>query len=798
MRLISACRPPDRAEVKMLSGVQIMRAGLAFCTGVAAFHLMRVMPPSWIGMAIALPVAVLAWRIAWLRLPFFSLLGALWAQIHACTLLCAPFPDDLARVPLVIEGRIASIPAHAGDSTRFLFQVERTLLKGDFLPFDGLIRLSWYDDAPELMTGERWRLPVRLKPRHGYANPGGFDFERWLFEQGVQATGHVHHGDELTRLDRGPGPYWLDRWRQGLANHLARVLGDTSTVGLVQALAIGETSGFPRDDWDVLALTGTTHLVAISGMNVWMIAGIALVTVRWLWSRSIRLTLFLAAPRAAALAGIIAAFGYSGLAGFSVSTQRALVMLAVVLAALVWQRTLRPYHALSMALVGVLVVDPHAVLSFGFWLSFVAVGVLIFNLGHRLPSKDLWTRWGRAQWAVTLGLLPLVLFLFGRISLIAPLVNLVAVPLFTLILLPLVLVASLLSLIPGGEWPLILSAALLGWCMDGLTWFAALPLASVSPSAPPHWAWAVSAVGVLLLLAPRGLPGRWVGLVMVMPLFVARQAGPAPGDAWLTLLDVGQGLAAVIQTSDGNLVFDTGPSYPGGFDTGRAVVAPFLIERGVRRLERLIVSHADRDHAGGSRGLAERVAIGRIQSGEPDELPLPDAEPCLSGDNWVWSGVSFLILYPDDSGEHGNRASCVLRIEAGGRSILLTGDADQRVERMLVDRYGSRLRSDILIAGHHGSASSTSLAFLRAVAPGWVLFSSGYANQFGFPAREVRERVAGLGMRTLDTGVDGAIHVRLGADGTIDGPRGWRQQAGRLWTHRPCIGCESGGFRESR
>jgi competence protein ComEC len=763
-------------------------AGLAFAAGVGGVYLLPELPPlAWSASATGV-AALAAWRRHRMRMPFWLLLGALWAQWHACLLLCAPFPDDLVRAPLIVEGRIASIPADSGLARRFLFEVEQSRHAGEPVPFTGLVRLSWYEDAPPLRAGERWRLPVRLKPRHGLANPGTFDFERWLFEQGVTATGNLRRGEPPERLDAGAGRYWLDRWRQGLAEHLARVLGDAPALPLVQALVIGERSGFDQDDWEVLTRTGTNHLVAISGLHVGLIAGAVFVLVRWIWSRSARLAVWLAAPRAAAVGGLIAALGYSGLAGFAVSTQRALVMIAVVFAALLWQRTLRPYHALMLALLGVLLIDPRAVLSAGLWLSFGAVAVLLFNLGHRLPSRDLWTRWGRAQWAVGIGLLPLLFLIFGRASLIAPPVNLVAVPLFSLLLLPLVLVTSLLSLIPGlgaiSGWPLQWTAALLGWCLDGLAWIAALPWAAMALPERPVWVWPAAGAGALLLLAPRGLPGRWLGVALILPMFVLRVPQPGYGEAWFTLLDVGLGLSAVVRTQEGTLVYDTGPGFPSGFDTGSAVVLPFLAAQGVHRIERLVVSHADRDHAGGLTGLAEGIPIDRIDSGEPAGLDLPGAEPCRAGEGWDWSGVSFRFLHPADDGFRGNDASCVLRIETGGHAILLTGDIQARVERRLARESGEALASDVLIAGHHGSATSTHPEFLDAVAPGLVLFASGYANHFGFPVKEVRERVSARGIPALDTGLAGAIELRLGPDGAVGGPWGWRERAGRFWTHR--------------
>jgi competence protein ComEC len=750
------------------------------------------MPPPWVLSALAVAALGLPWlarpRLA--RPLAAAALGALWALLRVAPLLWSPFPEDLVRAPLVVEGRIVSIPTDTGFAQRFLFQVERTLVEerdaeSAEVDFRGLVRLSWYGGPGDLRAGERWRLPVRLKPPHGFANPGGFDFERWLFEQGVAATGNLRKGVGPLRLDVRPGGQWLTRLRQSLAGHLAGVLGDHPALALVQALTIGERSGFEPGDWEVLTRTGTNHLVAISGLHVGLIATAAFFLMRWLWALSPRLALALAAPRAGALGALAAALVYAGLAGFAVSTQRALIMLAVVLGALFWQRTLRPWHAFSLALVGVLLVDPGAVLSYGAWLSFGAVAVLLFSLGGRLPSRDLWTRWGRAQWAVALGLLPLLLALFGRASLISPLVNLVAVPLFGLVLLPLVLVTSLLSLVPGLSLPLVWTADLLGWCLAGLERVAAWPWAAASLSGRPLWVWGAAGLGVALLLAPRGLPGRWLGLVLALPVLVLRPETPGPGEAWLTLLDVGQGLSAVIRTRDGTLVYDTGPGFDSGFNTGSVVLVPFLQAEGVDRVDVLVLSHADRDHTGGAKGLMSRLAVGRILGGEPAALGLPGAEPCRAGQGWDWAGVRFRFLHPGDLAVEGNDASCVLRVDASGRSILLPGDIGRAVESRLVREQPQALASDVLVAGHHGSATSTSAPFLEAVAPSLVLYSAGYANPFGFPARDVRERVAGRGIATLDTGISGAIDLRLGSDGSIGGPWTWRERAGRMWTHRP-------------
>lgn len=275
----------------------------------------------------------------------------------------------------------------------------------------------------------------------------------------------------------------------------------------------------------------------------------------------------------------------------------------------------------------------------------------------------------------------------------------------------------------------------------------------------------------------------------MLPLVAARPATPGWGEVWFSLLDVGQGQAAVVETLDGILVYDAGPAYPGGFDTGAMMVAPFLRSRGIERIDRLVVSHADRDHAGGAAGLLALVPADDILTGEPARLKLAGAQPCLAGETWVWSGVAFRLLHPKPAelaaGLKGNEASCVLEIRTADQAILLTGDVGARTEERLAEHLGADWRVTVLIAGHHGSATSTSARLLDAARPEWVLFSSGYANQFGFPARAVRERLAARGIPTLNTALDGAIRFRLGPNGWIEAPQGWRTHAGRLWTHRP-------------
>ena len=791
-----------RGRVASSSASGLAPISLGFALGVGGYFLAAEPPPDLAIVALLLLATVgrLLRRISW---PLAALvLGFCWSHLWACALLCNPFPDARAQQDLTIVGRIASLPDVTADRTRFLFAVEQTLDAGAPVPFQGRVRLSWYKDAPQLQAGERWRFRARLKPPHGFLNPGGFDYERWLFRQQVKATGYVRTQDKPQQLAAGAGGYWLSRGRQWLRERLHQALPSGVGAALVPALVIGDRGGLTPAQWSVFSRTGTSHLIAISGLHVGLVSATLFFLVRRLWTWVPGLTLWVAAPTAAAFAALVAAFGYAALAGFSVSTQRALVMLAVVLVAIMAGRTLRASSALAVALGAVLLIDPAAVLDYGFWLSFGAVGVLLYALGWRLGPPGWIARWGAAQWAVALGLLPLLAAFFGSASLIAPLVNLIAVPLFGL-LLPVILVASLVFLLTGWALPLIGVDWLLSQGYALLASAAYLPWASIRLGGRPDWVWLIAGLGALLLLAPRGLPGRWLGLILLLPLWLVQPAAPPPGTLQVSLLDVGQGLAAVIRTHQHTLVYDTGPGFRSGFNTGEAVVAPYLRHLGIQEIDLLMISHADQDHAGGLRGLLASVTARRILSGEPERIKaammseprnppletLPveplSVEPCRRGQRWHWDGVDFAVLHPEDGPEVGNNSSCVLRVSLGDQVLLWPGDAETSVEQLLRQRDGAALRATVLVAGHHGSASSTTQDFLQQVSPALVLFSMGWKNRFGFPAESVRARVVAAGAASLDTASAGAILLKLDAEGGLRlGPL-YRQQADRLWRHHP-------------
>jgi competence protein ComEC len=758
-------------------------AAAAFVGGVLLLQRLPLLPSG--GWLLLFPLCLaLAWRLPRLRLPLFAAVGFLWALAHGLWLAPAALDRDLEARDLLLEGYVAGLPELAPERTLFLFDPVAVSHQGQHQGSLGRVRLSWYGQAPALHVGERWQLRARLKARHGFVNPGGFDYEGWLFQQGLVATGHVRQSAQNLRQSSSAG-YPVQRLRERLRREIRQALGEREDSGMLAALILGDRSGLKPAQWDSFTRTGTNHLVAISGLHIGIVAALFFWLIRRLWPVLGRLPLWLAAPRAAALGALVGATGYAALAGFAVPTQRALIMLLVVMGALLLGRNPRPGNSLGLALLLVTLWDPLAVLSGGFWLSFCAVAAIWYGIGGRVSDAGLWRRWGKVQWMVFLGLAPLLLALFQQISLVAPLVNLLAVPWFSLVLVPLLLLGTLLlfALPPLGVLLLNLGETLLGWTLSSLQWVAQWPLATWQMPQLPGWVWPVAGGAVLLLLAPRGLPGRWLGGILLAPLVLVRPVMPQSGDVWLDLLDVGQGLSAVVRTRHHTLVYDTGPRFSQRFDAASAVLIPFLRSAGLERIDLLILSNADADHAGGAQVLAATLPLGRVLSGEPERLPAVDAAPCMAGERWSWDGVEFQLLHPERAGIwRGNNNSCVLSVENSAGRILFPGDVEAPVEQRLVDAVGQGLSSRILLAPHHGSASSSSPSLVRAVAPEYVLFSTGYRNRYGFPKPAVEARWRAAGAQTLATADSGAISFRLSAAGELTGPILARLERRRRWT----------------
>ncbi|WP_223453164.1 MULTISPECIES: DNA internalization-related competence protein ComEC/Rec2 [unclassified Pseudomonas] len=721
-----------------------MRTGMmALALGLLALRFLPVLPPVWLWLV--LPITGL------MALPFrtyplaFFLFGISWAGANAQWALDDRLSANLDGETRWVEGRVTGLPQNNDGVVRF----ELTDVRSRQAKVPQRMRLAWYD-GPPVNSGERWRLAVKLKRPAGLLNPHAFDYDAWLLAQRIGATGTIKDGDRLREAR------WA--WRDSIRQRLQTVDAQGRTGALI-ALVLGDGAGLSREDWRVLQDTGTVHLLVISGQHIGLLAGVVYLLIAGLARYGVWPHRLPWLPWACALA-FAAALGYGLLAGFEVPVRRACVMIGLVLLWRLRFRHLGAWWPLLLALNAVLLLDPLASLQPGFWLSFAAVAVLIFTFGGRLGPWRWWQTWTRAQWLIAIGLGPLLLVLGLPISLSGPVANLLAVPWISLLVLPPALLGTLLLPLPYvGEGLLWLAGGLIDWLFKGLGLMAG-QLPAWVPTAIPLWIWALGMLGAFLLLMPRGVPLRPLGWPLLLLLvFPPRPLLPV-GIAEVWQLDVGQGLAILVRTRHHTLLYDTGPRF-GDFDLGERVVLPAMRKLGVNELDLMLISHADADHAGGARAVANGLPIKLVLSGDPLALPAElHADACESGQQWTWDGVRFQ-LWQWPSATDRNQKSCVLQIEANGERLLLTGDIDSAAERALLDSPLA-VPTDWLQAPHHGSRSSSSMALLTALQPKAVLISRGNGNSFGHPHPTVMARYKKRGMEIHDSAELGAIRLHLG------------------------------------
>lgn len=767
---------------------------LAFAAAVLWLQFQPTLPIFWPWLPLfCAPLLVFAWvlRQRWLGraalLLACALGGVAWTAFLASGRLAEALPSDWEGRDISVVGVVAELPQSFAQGNRFRFDIESVDTAGAQVP--GSVMLSWYQGlrdgenfvAQPVRPGERWRLVVRLKRPHGNANPYAFDYEAWLFERGIRATGYVRPAAPASRLTEmvwSPG-YALELARWHLRAVLQQGLPEESHpyVGVLIALTIGDQRAIHGDLWNTFNRTGTTHLMSISGLHVTMLAALLASFVAVLWRRVPQLVLRLPARKAAVLAGAVAALFYVFLAGFAVPAQRTLYMLLVAALALYSGRIVAPSRVLCLALLVVLLIDPWAVLAAGFWLSFTAVAALLFISAARVGEIPGWrgrlAAWGSVQWAATVASLPILLLIFQQFSLVSPLANALAIPVISLLVTPLALLATLLP-----WWPLLeLTHAILAGLMVFLDWCALWPVWQAP--APSLAVVLLAALGVFVLLLPRGLAGRWVGAVLMLPLVFWPAPRPASGEVWIEVLDVGQGLAVVVRTEKHNLLYDTGPLYSAESDAGQRVIVPYLRALGVNQLDALVVTHRDKDHSGGLASVRAALPVTRLLS----SLPEIGGELCADGQSWVWEGVQFSVLHPRlvDYAQAGktNHFSCVLRIAVGDQAVLLTSDIEAADEAAMLQRSGKALQADYLLVPHHGSRTSSTPAFLAAVKPHQALLPVGYRNRYGHPKADILALYQQNGVRIWRTDKDGALLLKLG--GAADGMLAWRQLQARYW-----------------
>ncbi|MES2509408.1 MAG: DNA internalization-related competence protein ComEC/Rec2 [Pseudomonadota bacterium] len=739
---------------------------------------------------------------------------------------------------IAVTGQVLAMPQTGEDGIRFRFAVDSARLDGQNAVLPPQIYLGWYtgfgprpvraatprpvdndsaeppEFAPDqrlpqnLRAGERWQMTVRLKAPHGNSNPHGFDYELWLWEQGVQATGYVRTGvrDAPPKKTGDSWAHPVERARQTVREAIFARVDNRQLAGVIAALVVGDQAAIERADWDVFRATGVAHLMSISGLHITMFAWVASLVLAWLWRRSVRLTprlcLWVPAATAGALGGLMLAALYALFSGWGVPAQRTIWMLAAVVLLRQSGRQWPWPMVWLLAMVVVVALDPWALMQAGFWLSFVAVGVLFAtgsgdvanNAADLEPEKGgrAWLtkpaagllRAAREQWVVTLALTPLSLLLFNQVSLVGLLANAVAIPWVTLVVTPLAMLGAL--------WAPVWDAAALSVSVLTvfLQWLSGWSWASISVAAAPLW-FAIAGVLGGGLLAMR-LPWHWrvLGVPLLLPVLLWQPLRPSTGEFDILGADIGQGNAVLVRTASHALVYDTGPKFSRESDAGHRVLVPLLRALG-ERLDILMLSHRDIDHIGGAQAVLAMQPQAQLISSIEDGHELQAVRKstrCVAGQRWAWDGVDFEVLQPAasdyDGANKSNAMSCVLRISNGRKTALLVGDIEAPQELKLVNDEAAkaRLKADFLLIPHHGSKTSSSAAFLDAVQPKFALAQAGYRNRFGHPVASVMQRYEERGVTVVKSPACGAATWRSDQPETV---LCQRNEGLRYWHHRP-------------
>jgi competence protein ComEC len=722
--------------------------------------------------------------------------GAAWVIWSADSALDQRLDTQPTGTDRVVTGRVVGLPVPGPDRIRFVFARDAIEGQQDLPP---RMLINWYRRGhPQRQpafpqAAERWRLALRLRGPRGQSNPGGFDYELWLLRQRIGATGYVRESELNRRLGRVEHSWATVR--DALADAVARALPASPRTGMIEALLVGSGT-VSAEQRRLLQQTGTAHLMAISGLHVGIAAAFGAVIGRFAW-RLLPLRWLGVRQSAGIVGALISAFSYAGLAGFQLPTRRALVMTVVVMIMLARRRAVGPWAAYSTAMMAVLMADPLATMGPGFWLSFGAVAGLLL-VAPALRGAGLARGMLGAQLSVSVALAPAVVAIYAQLPLLSPLANLVAVPLFTVLFVPLVLVAGMASMIwfPLAAALFGIADAVLAQLLALLSWLVAVGPGALLPAQAPPSALLAAVPGALLALL-AGAGSRMVAAsALLLPLLFWQGSQPGRGGFELTVLDVGQGLAAVVRTRQHTLVFDTGPAWAGG-DSGSRNLVPFLRAVGVGEVDLLVVSHPDLDHRGGVPGLIDGLRVrrvaGSIYPGMP--MPMPDDGACRRGQAWSWDEVDFRFVHPPGiTVAGGNNDSCVLRVAAAGgagegdgdsdgTTVLLTGDIEAGAERQIIAAAGD-LDVDLVVAPHHGSRTSSSAEFVAATGPRWVIYPAGYGNRWRFPHVDVLRRWGAA--QGLVTGQHGAVTVVAPGDGLQPRVVGWRCQARRFWRWREC------------
>ncbi|WP_255530860.1 DNA internalization-related competence protein ComEC/Rec2 [Polynucleobacter sp. UB-Piko-W3] len=764
---------------------------------------------------------------------FVFVLGFAWNARYAENRLHNILSPEMEGKELTIEGRVAALPQGNSGGAKFAFEVDDVT---GALPWR--IYLSWQpawrspQAIPEIVPGQRWKLKVKLKRPYGSLNPYTFDFERWSFHQDFGASGSVRSGELLSARDIGLTDFELRielaRWE--LRKKIQSMLpADARYAGVMIALVMGDQNAIEQDDWRIFNATGIGHLISISGLHVTMLAGVGASIVAFIWRRRFW-PLLIPVGKVAAIAGFLTAFIYAWLAGFQIPAQRTMYMVGVVAYALWSGRNPRSFDIWWWALAFVLLIDPMAPYTPGFWLSFGAVAAILFAMGNSsgllgIPTgKELEVHWiyritqalreaCRVQAVVTIALLPFTLYWFYQVSVVSPLANAFAIPLVSYVVTPLAIAGALLPEFIG-RWLILLAHMAMEWLAIALDWMASWNWSVVWAPQPEWWVLSLSGIGIIYAIRPGSLIDDWkiraLALALSIPLFIpllslsiSNPTALAEGEFRATVLDIGQGTAVLLETANKKLLYDTGPIQGKKDDAGQRVILPYLRGRGIDQIDRMVISHSDSDHVGGAATLLKQIQFDSMMGSLPsNNLLLQNLQarkvlsiPCRFGQRWIWDRVEFTVWHPsedtlfeDQYSRKPNEMSCVLEVRNQNASFWLTGDVEKQAEAEMVERLNySRLaemgdKQLIFMAPHHGSKTSSSLDLLKSLKPYQAFAQNGYRNRYGHPHPTVSARYQDLNIPFYQTPITGA-QIWTFKNHTQPSTQFWRHDINRLW-HR--------------
>ncbi|HBR98669.1 MAG TPA: DNA internalization-related competence protein ComEC/Rec2 [Gammaproteobacteria bacterium] len=739
-----------------------------------------ILPSLWVLCCILATTLCVAAKRARYLVVFLA--GLIWAGWHGEVFVSRTLAPEFYGVDLQIIGRITDIPRQNGQVTRFHLQVERIVTPDYPSPFPKHLRLSWYQHAPPLRLGDVWTFSVRLKPNRGLMNPGGFDLERWLFSQGIHASGYVRDKLPFTRHDSHP--HWQHRWRDAVLQRLEAASLPPVVLAMSRALVLGDGGGLSRDQRQAFRLTGTSHLLVISGLHVslvamfcWGLGALLWRAVAWFWPPP------LSREWMAAGVSLIGACLYASVAGFTVPVLRALIMLLVYL----WYRCGRRHmpfsHPYFIALLCVLLLQPLSPMGAGFWLSFGAVAVIYFLLTRlRFVVSSVW-HWLGWHALLSVGLMPLSVLFFGFWSPLTMVANAYAVPLVSLVVVPAVLVGVVALMLweNAGAWILSVIGSVFSGLLSSLQWLA-------TQTDLHYWVAGASGLGIgLLMLAvfvallPPAMRLTGLAVPLAAMVFWPDPERPPAGDFDVSVIDVGQGLAVLVETQSHRLLFDTGGRFSRHFSVAAVSVVPYLRHRGVSRLDTVVISHPDSDHAAGLAAVRDAVAVDSVVTHAVFDDRVDADAHCRRGDTWDWDGVRFTFINRSDPAYAGtNDHSCVLLIESGVSRVLLPGDIERPAEDELL-ASGIRGPLSLIVAPHHGSRSSSTPAFVDALRPHAVVYAAGFANRFGFPHAAVQARYRAIGAEAYRSDADGLVRFAFTPQGQRGGATRYRDAHVQFW-----------------